>query len=880
MEKLASPFVLRKDNLIVTKAGRYHAAACYELEMVHFDFKKMDDYQVFLSQLQQVISKMYYSGMFLMVPTPYEPEEDLIKGAKTPEILMESFIEGVQKMAAHIRQIPYKYRMYLILFVEQNSGSFMKELAKAVKDVFRDLSKKTQHVLGGEPFTLSRDEWNAFKEQEEQVYTYLNRFLEIKRLTQIEVDWLISRCAMRGIDPKKLTEEDYIEESDQLLSASPVQVMRAFNDVTLDKKTVPGMLKFEKEFPDGVKTGYFSFMTVSRLPKGTGYYPGDTTIFKLVQEMVPCPVEVCVQFTPINSEEVRLKLKTSKYLSRSRANTQYTRHAEVSKKTQEVLGDSRALQDYLDETEHPMFKTTVTICTWGETPEQVIQNREEIAKALKNYELQVPSRLQRQIFYNTLPGIPKKIGYQYFLRLTTEWLAATMPIASTKLGDPYGFLIGYTGYQELYPVLLNPRRGSEDSKRASTGSCLIQGAPGGGKSVIGNYIVHQELMRGAKALIFDPKNERWHWPYELEYLRPVTNVVTLKESADDQGKLDPLARVTNHVRDTAAIASAKSMLNYMANRQNDSIYEKVIDHVVNETAAECDRIRPNMMRVIEKLHDYLEGRARWNFHPSLKEKIDYAAADIHSTLQMRAKSGLTRLLFNDGTNDPVDLSKQLTILQVQGLLTGSSQEDSSDMRIRKVVFLAVLDLAREFADEERGYRTVFIDEAYFITDDREGASMVRVLLRTGRSKRNNVILCLHNARDINLDDDASEEDGGGEVRSNVTNRFIYRLDDRAEAIKACDLLGIPPIKQNIDLLRDRTVMGSGSFMLRDFEGNVGLVRFNLQQIDPTLYRAFNTSDPEILREREEKWGHLRDQKTREQVQQAEIHRIQPHAQAQ
>src|SRR5690606_18075370 len=120
---------------------------------------------------------------------------------------------------------------------------------------------------------------------------------------------------------------------------------------------------------------------------------------------------------------------------------------------------------------------------------------------------------------------------------------------------------------------------------------------------------------------FDPKNERWHWPYELEYLRPVTNVVTLKESDDDQGKLDPLARVKNYVRDTAAISSAKGMLNFMANRHNDSIYEKVIDHVVNETAKECNQVRPSMMRVIEKLQNYLEGREKWSFHPSLKDKI-------------------------------------------------------------------------------------------------------------------------------------------------------------------------------------------------------------------------------------------------------------------
>lgn len=869
MAKLTSPFVLKKDNLIVTKAGRYHAAACYELELVHFDFKKMDDYQVFLSQLQQAMAKMYYTGMFLMAPTPYDPEEDLIKGAQTPESLQESFIYGVQRMAAHIRQIPYKYRMYLVVFVEQDSGSFFKEVAKSVTETFRDISRKSQHALGGQPFTLGKSEWNNFKEKEEQVYTYFNRFLGLRRLNYREVDWLVSRCAMRGIDPTRLTDEDYVEDSGELLSASPVEVMKPFHDVTLDKKVAPGMLKFEKEYPDGVKSGYFSFMTVSRLPKGIGSYPGDTTIFKVIQELVPCPVEVCVQFQPISPEDVRWKLNTSSYLSRGKAGKEYQRKAEVSKKTREVLGESRDLQEYLDETEHPMFKTTITICTWGETPEQVIGNRDEIAKALRNYELQVPTLLQKQLFYNTLPGVPKKIGYQYFLRLTTEWLAATMPIASTKLGDPHGFLIGYTGLQELYPVLLNPRRGSEDSRRAATGSCLIQGAPGGGKSVLGNYIVHQELMRGAKALIFDPKNERWHWPYELPYLNSVTNVVTLKESPEDQGKLDPLARVKSRVTDTQAIASAKEILNYMSNRRNDSIYEKVIDHVVNEVVNEANQIRPSMMRVVDKIYEYLEGRARWDFHPSLKDKIDYAAADIHSTIKMRSRSGLSRLLFNDGTNDPVDLSRQLTILQVQGLLSGTNQDESSDTRIRKVVFMAVLDLAREFADEEVGYRTVFIDEAYFITDDKEGASMLRILLRTGRSKRNNVILCLHNARDLNLDDDGSEEDGGGEVRSNVTNRFIYRLDDRTEAIKACDLLGIPAVKANVELLRDRSVMGSGAFMMRDFDGNVGLVRFNLQQVDPLLYRCFNTSDPQILQERNQNFGHFKQIKTQEEIRQLE-----------
>ena len=865
--KLTSPYVLKKDNLIVTKKSRYHAAACYELEPVHFDFKKMSEYEDMLIYMEALISKLSYSGMFLMAPTPFDPYPQLVQGAKTPVELDPYVSEVMENMAKHIRQIPYSYRMYLIIFVEPDSGSFLVELAKSIAEMFHDVTRGLEHLSGGEPYTLSRREWDEFKEKEDLIYTLLSRYLQVRRLSSKETDWLIQRTAMRGIDPDVLKgSPDETDENEHLLFTSPVQVMKAFHDVSLDKKAVPSMLKFEKELPQGIEEGYFSFMVVSRLPKGTGVYPGETTIFKTIQESVTCPVEVCVQFEPLSVDQAKWKLKASKFVSKGRASKQWERASEVSKRTREIMDEATELQEYLDETEYPMFKTRITLCTWGDTPDEVVENREQIAKALKNYELQVPRKLQKQIFYSTLPGYPFKMGYQYFLQLTTEWLAATMPTAFTQLGDPYGFLIGYTGARELQPVFLNPRRGSEDSRRASTGSCLIQGAPGGGKSVLGNYMVYQELFRGAKALVFDPKNERWAWPYEIPHLKDITNVVTLRESDADQGKLDPLARVKNPYTDTAAINSAKSILNYITNRVNDTIYEKVIDKVVDEVIHEIDIHSPSLYRVMEKLDRYLQGQENWGIPETLKDKYEFAIADIYTTLQMRAKSGLTRLLFNDGTNAPLDLAKQLTILQIQGLITGAQQEDNTDTRLRKTVFMAVLDLAREFANEEQGYRTVFIDEAYFITDDKEGSTMLRTLLRTGRSKRNNVILCLHNARDIRLDDDADVEDGGGEVRSNVTNRFIYRLDDRNEAIKACDLLGISATEANLTLLRDRTLMESGCFMMRDFDGNVGMVRFNLEQIDPILYRAFNTSDPEILSEREKQFGHLKNKvMEREQV---------------
>ncbi|SHF41305.1 hypothetical protein SAMN05444392_12311 [Seinonella peptonophila] len=105
---------------------------------------------------------------------------------------------------------------------------------------------------------------------------------------------------------------------------------------------------------------------------------------------------------------------------------------------------------------------------------------------------------------------------------------------------------------------------------------------------------------------------------------------------------------------------------------------------------------------------------------------------------------------------------------------------------------------------------------------------------------------------------------GGEARNNVVQRFVYRLDDREEAIRACELLGIAPTSENIELLTSRTVMESDDFLMKDFDGHVGLVRFPLDQLNPRLYRCFNTTDPALLQEREKQFGRYHHGKVVEQ----------------
>jgi hypothetical protein len=63
------------------------------------------------------------------------------------------------------------------------------------------------------------------------------------------------------------------------------------------------------------------------------------------------------------------------------------------------------------------------------------------------------------------------------------------------------------------------------------------------------------------------------------------------------------------------------------------------------------------------------------------------------------------------------------------------------------------------------------------------------------------------------------------------------------------MLGIPASDDNLEILTSWMRMESGDFLMKDFDGRVGLVRFPLDEINPQLYEAFRT-DSEANKRRE------------------------------
>nr|WP_232331080.1 MULTISPECIES: ATP-binding protein [unclassified Thermoactinomyces] len=363
------------------------------------------------------------------------------------------------------------------------------------------------------------------------------------------------------------------------------------------------------------------------------------------------------------------------------------------------------------------------------------------------------------------------------------------------------------------PVFFQHDRGPKDKKLSSTASAAFIGSLGAGKSLGANLLAYQALLNGAKVLIFDPKDERAHWPDFLPELREITSIVTLRATLEDRGKLDPLMGAASTADRLAAAETAKRILQFLA-RAADGTYEAiVIGKAVDQVAKED---RPSMMRVIDRLREGLK---------SAPEKRQDSLEEIVDVLSYLATSGQGQLLFGDGTQRAIDLSMPLTILQVEDLkLPEESQTDFGRMGI--ALLMAISDFSRRFSNQSSDeFKLVLFDESWRLAKVREGRAILEELVRTGRSKNAAIYLISQNAKDML----------GEEIRSNLGCRFVFRCRDLKEAEAACQILGIEPNEGNIETIRN---LPTGTCLMSDLEKRVN--ELEIRVLEERLFIAFDT----------------------------------------
>lgn len=875
-----NPFVLRHGNIIVAKNAiketEHKAFALFELFATHGEFNKQDTRQQRFYWVDACLSALMRSGQIFMTPFPPDPMGRLEADREyipedTPWDLQVYYEENLEQMYNHLKKNPKEYRIILVVNVKETSGNPWADLLYLTKEVVRDPVRRMEWRLGGRPFTLASSQWKRFKKDEAELYRILEGGLGARRLTYKEVDYMLERFASPGVEPpKREGNGEYMEigpDGASILVANPAETVPVFEDVTLfSDKDFPGEIRFKKVFPEGVREGYFSTLVINRLPRGYSQYPEITGLFPILQQRFNFPVELSVEFVPLVWSYLKWGMEARKFIGEARNKNRRSQGKDVDEESLASEEDTVALKNLLERQGAPLFRSQISIRVWGETREQLYERRKEIVEILNavKYEVLVPSR-QLPLFFNMLPGNPRKTGHQYIIKNTSEWLAALGPMDGVVLGDQNGVYVGdVIPFDERLndeiqgvPVLFDIRRGSRDRRFSFSPAIIHYGSPGSGKSTLANYLLVQDVLRGNKCLVFDPKNERWAWMFEIPALRHMINLVTLNEE-DDKGKLDPLLRVQGGKADRVAIQMAKNILNYLAETKNKTYAQlaigKAVDLIVEQfKQQDYHGRRASMHQVLEVLREFVDGKRDFDFPggTEIRKIAVLQAAEALAKLDYHKDASLARLLFGEGHEDFIDVTKPITLLQVEGLIKSDKEEDP-DTIVNTAVVMAICDLLEWFVAQKSGGRMVVFEELHEFGEKETIRRQVRQLLRKGRSMRNVVQLIIHNSRDMDLDRNL-DEDGESEVRSSLGTRFVYRVADPGEARKALKVLDIEPTDELVKYMSTIGQMESGMFLMRDVEGNVGLVRFQLDKVDPILYEAFRT-DEEATRRREKKFG--------------------------
>lgn len=808
--KIPFPLKYFEKNIVFAQDGT--VTAYYELEPFTYDFRTVDDRLSLHGKLEAFYWNMNADIHSLMIPVRQKLEEQkLYMKQSLVTSLLQAGEEHIDASVNHLKDKElHQYRFFIGIKLKktQVTGlSFLRELSYAWSDFKRYLLDYS----GTDYAEILEEELAAYQIQEETIFSRLNGFLSVSRLKTSELEWLIRRGFYRGIgDPPGRYQWKP--------KAIPVEVkgkkaIRPSRDIlTLTEGRFDdsgGRQLIVEQFVSGKpRHGYMAFLTISHIPDKSPI-PGTEWLYALGK--LPFPIEASIRTETIEYRKALTQVQNKKKELKAEDEHALESGEETSFHILNSRHEALELENNLRVDKFPLLTTSIVLCVSARSRDE-LQLRIQLVKDLYSemmIQVEIPYGDQWRAFNEFLPGSKRYIT-DYIHHLDPAAAAASMLGAVRKLGDGQGFFIGMS--QNL-PVFFEHDRGPKDKLLSTTASAAFIGSLGAGKSLGANFLAYQALLKGSKVLIFDPKDERGHWPELLPELAPITRIITLRAGLEDRGKLDPLMGAKTPADKFAAAETAKRILQFLA-RAADGTYEAIVIGKVIDQVMKAEH--PSMTMALELLTEGVR---------KLPEKRQDSLEEMVDVLSYLATSGQGQLLFGDGTQEAIDLSKELTILQVEDLqLPEESQTDFGRMSI--ALLMAISDFSRRFSNQSSDeFKMVLFDESWRLAKVREGRAILEELVRTGRSKNAAIYLISQNAKDML----------GEEIRSNLGCRFVFRCRDQKEAEAACHILGIEATEQNIDKVRN---LPTGSCLMSDLEKRVNELEICIGQ--ERLLHAFDT----------------------------------------
>lgn len=656
------------------------------------------------------------------------------------------------------------------------------------------------------PWNRGRREIDAVREDEKSVLGTLTDYLDARRATTLELQWMMRRAAVRGVrepDVDPFWEPPAITLDGGIWSAGRQDVLNFMPTVLENGRSV--LVQGE----DGESLQ--AFLAMGAPPKQSDF-PGSAELLFRPLESLEFPVDAVVHVRWIHNKKMLSASDNAIKDANDEVDDASARflNRKIKRRAQDVV----AVQEYFESEPFPPGLETF-ICFAVSAPagdHRLLRERiTRIERAYKPIALYRPFGIQTDFFGEHLlrPDGADARDYRrdYKRVLIAEQLASMMPIATTAGGSKSGFYVGHTIPGAARPVRYNPL---EASKINRAGAVELNGTLGGGKTVALQTLAYQADRRGSLVFDIDPKKpipdhslHRWKGMEGR-----VHRIVISNDTIDDHvGSLDPLVVALPEMAE-------ELMTSYMIDIL-PRVKEEWQTEIIGAVRAVLRQPDPCSWKVVELL--------------LASDEPDARAAG--KAIQVWAEWGLCKFAFSRGGQRHFDVQKPVTMVAAPALTlpmagTDRANYDQSE-RVSVATFKLIIARAmRTLASSDRTvHKLLVIDEAHVLTSTRDGRRFLEMVIRMGRYMNITVVMATQLAGDL------------AELNQLIGVRFVFRQETEQQAKINLAALGLDPEnKEHVDLLTRG--LADGRCIMQGLDKRVVLMQFDVA--DPDVLRTAST----------------------------------------
>lgn len=569
------------------------------------------------------------------------------------------------------------------------------------------------------------------------------------------------------------------------------------------------------------EASYQSLMVISDVPDGGMLFPGSEVIGRIDESGID--VDWAMRLSVRSSGAVG----SQNQRALRNLNEQYgQREGEVSHGLNMLDRVADDLAEYVAILESDKLEVeaqaTMIFAVAGPTAESSRQQARALSDFLGDtgYKLAAPLGYQEELWWAMQPGVAASRAVREFAQITTsKALAATVPLASVRLGDSKGSALGLNIAHgpllaENVPcgptsVVLHDLEGASD--RQISGSAAVAGELGAGKTATLMKLAGDVIDRGGQLIIAD-RTAKGEW---ADWAGALTRAVVVN-AADPGLSLDPLrvfgAREGSRIMQTFLTP----LLNVRPTSERGVLLSDVLDPAY-----------------LEKHELTSAGDLLAHLHEGCTLP---GAGELARLVNVFARREIGRVIF-DGSVPPLDLSTRAVVIRTHTLQLPSREELEHEhlfeqLGLEKLFGRAlnalIASLARHVCFRDTSTLAGFVvSEAHSMTISFEGERELVDFVRDGRKHRAVVLLDSH---------DPEADFGSPTLRGLIPTRILMRHRDKTLAKRGLAWLDLDAEdEQLVEMIRHDTsplgpdgkevpVHRRGEATMRDMSGNVGRVK--------------------------------------------------------